>query len=173
MVKKQLACALFFSTAALLSAQAIADNTSDPALLSFSVGAYDVVDFDQGGAADFRIEYRAADTIAWKLKPWVGLEATSDGSVWGGAGVLVDYMLTDNVYFTPNFGAGLYSRGSSNEDLGHAIEFRTQLELGYKFENAGRAGVAISHISNAGIGEKNPGTEIVSFYYHLPISSWF
>jgi hypothetical protein len=30
-------------------------------------------------------------------------------------------------------------------------------------------GVAISHLSNAGIGDRNPGTEIATLYYSLPL----
>lgn len=144
--------------------QARADDISR---LSLGVGYYDV--FDDHDAADFRIEYRPGASLFWELKPFLGLEVTSDGGIWGGAGFLYDFHLTPQWVLTPSLAAGLYSDGDG-KDLGSTIEFRSQMELGYQFENASRLGVAISHISNASIGDRNPGTEIISLYYHIPMN---
>lgn len=140
-------------------------------LLSFGVGWYDILDND--GAADLRVEYRPDMKILWELKPWVGGEVTSDGSLWGGGGVLLDMNLSDNVYLTPSFGVGLYSQGGSDLDLGYPIEFRSQIEAGYKFTGGQRVGVAFGHISNASLDSRNPGTEILNVYYHIPYGSFF
>ncbi|PZQ43898.1 MAG: acyloxyacyl hydrolase [Micavibrio aeruginosavorus] len=150
-----------------------AQDSTDPAYLSLGVGYYDILDSSDGGAADFRVEYRSGNEFLWKLKPWMGFEANNDGSVWAGGGVLADFMLAQNIYLTPSFGAGLYAQGSSDKDLGSPIEFRTQLEAGYEFDNQSRVGVAFGHISNASIGDDNPGTEILNVYYHIPIASLF
>ena len=142
---------------------------ADTDLFSVSAGYYDINDNED--AADFRIEYRWGDPLAWVIKPWVGAEATSDGAVYGVAGLLFDFKIGESFLITPSFGAGAYSDGDG-KDLGHTIEFRSQLELGYKFENESRFGVAFGHISNASIGDSNPGTEILSVYYHHPVD-WF
>lgn len=139
----------------------------DEALLSLGLGYYDIM--DDADAADFRLEYRSGDKIFWKIKPWVGLEANSDGSVWGGGGILADIPVGDTFYVAPSFGAGLYGQGGSDKDLGSAIEFRSQLEGGMKLDSGSRIGVAFGHISNASIGDKNPGTEILSAYIHIPV----
>ena len=34
-------------------------------------------------------------------------------------------------------------------DLGYGLEFRSQLEIAYRFDNRSRLGVAVSHMSNA------------------------
>ncbi len=74
---------------------------------------------------------------------------------------------------TPSFGGGFYADGSGKK-LGHEIEFRSQIELAYRFDNRSRLGVAFSHISNASIGgDKNPGVEVLNIYYALPLDGLF
>ena len=64
----------------------------------------------------------------------------------------------NNVIFTPSFGVGYYDDGSGKE-LGNEIQFRTNLEISYELKNDNRIGLSFSHISNANIGDKNPGVE--------------
>lgn len=135
--------------------------------MSIGVGYYDI--FDNQGAADFRIEYRPGTPILWELRPWLGMEVTSDSAVYGAAGFLYDFHLAPEWILTPSVGAGLYADGNG-KDLDSTIEFRSMLELGYQFQNASRLSAGISHISNAGIGDHNPGTEVLNVYYHIPIN---
>jgi lipid A 3-O-deacylase len=148
-----------------------AQESTDLSYLSLGLGAYEVLDSDT--SADVRVEYRHGTPLFWKIKPWAGLEATTDGSIWGGGGVLADFNLADNIYLTPSLGVGLYTDGGSDTDLGSPIEFRSQLEGGYQFLNGHRVGVAFSHISNAGLDNDNPGTEILNLYYHIPVGNLF
>ncbi len=138
-------------------------------LLSIGVGYYDINDNED--AADFRLEYRWDKPLIWAIEPWVGAEVTSDGAVYGVGGILADIQFHNGFLITPSFGAGLYSDGDG-KDLGNTVEFRSQIELGYEMENNARAGIAFGHISNAGLGNSNPGTEILNLYYHVPVD-WF
>lgn len=156
--------ALFAAAPALAQESTSSDNQ---ALLSAGVGYYDIMDDD--GAADFRLEYRSGHEYFWHVKPWAGIEATSEGSVWGGGGILADIPVGESFYVAPSFGAGLYAQGGSDKDLGSAIEFRSQIEGGIKLDSGPRLGVAFGHISNASIGDKNPGTEILNVYFHIPV----
>lgn len=139
----------------------------DPDFLVIGGGWYDFND-DQD-AADFRVEYRSDYKIAGFLKPWVGIEGTSEQAVYGLGGLLMDIYFGRRWVLTPSFGAGLYADGSG-KDLGSTIEFRSQLEFGYRFDDWSRLSVAVSHISNAGLDDNNPGTEIATIYYHIPFS---
>jgi len=163
------AIGLILAFAANLGAPARADG-GDPSYLVFGAGYYDIVKQDDE-AADFRLEYRH-DEKFWIFKPWAGIEATSDGAFYGAVGVLVDIDLGDRVVLTPSFGAGYYEEGSG-KDLGHEIEFRSQIELSYRLDNRARLGLAFSHISNASLGDDNPGVEILNVYYALPFDSLF
>jgi hypothetical protein len=147
------------------AAPARADG-DDPSFLVFGLGYYDV-NKQNNSAADFRLEYRHGEKL-WIFKPWVGVEGTSDGAFYGAAGILIDVYFGKRLVLTPSFGAGLYADGDGKE-LGHAVEFRSQIEIAYRFDNRARLGLAFSHISNASIGDKNPGVEILNVYYSLPL----
>ena len=152
-----------------LLAQSERAAADDPAFITLGIGGYDVFQNDDE-AVDFRLEYRGEKL--WVFKPWAGIEATSDGAVYGLAGVLVDLYFGRRIVLTPSFGAGAYHDGSG-KDLGSVIEFRSQVELAYRFNDRSRLGVAVSHISNASIGDDNPGTEIVTLYYSIPFEKVF
>ncbi len=141
-------------------------RADDPSFLTLGLGYFDMNKQDND-AVDFRLEYRHGQKF-WIFKPWVGVEATSDGAVYGAAGVLIDVFLGNRVVLTPSFGAGYYEEGDG-KDLGHEIEFRSQIEVSYRFDDRSRLGLAFSHISNASIGADNPGVEILNVYYSVPL----
>ena len=146
---------------------AVSAQARDGGMLSLGIGVFDVD--GSADATDFRLEYRYGTSFLLdNLKPWAGIEVTSDSSVWVGGGLLYDWALGNQWHLVPSIGVGLYDRGSSALDLGHVIEFRSQLELAYAFTNQHRLALAISHLSNAGLDNENPGTEVVTLYWQLP-----
>ena len=147
-----------------------ADADNNVSLLAFSAGMYDVLE-QKDEAAEARIEYRAAQKF-WLFKPFGGLMATSDGSAHAFAGLLVDIDLPSNFVLTPSFAPGLYHEGGG-KDLGHVIEFRSQIELSYRFQNRSRLGLSINHLSNMGLSDANPGVESIAVTYALPIAGLF
>ena len=161
-----LAALTLLAVAGTASAQ---EPSGDPAFVSGGVGWFDVNDDED--TLDLRLEYRDHRRIFF-LKPWAGIEATGEGGLWGGGGVLVDVFLGRRFVVTGSFGIGLYEEGDG-KDLGSALEFRSQIEAGFRFDDRSRLAVAFSHISNAGITDTNPGTEIVTLYYHLPLRNLF
>lgn len=163
-----LSCLVVIGFSERATAQVTLNDT--PAVISAGVGWFDLVQTDDQ-AADFRLEYRHGDDFLF-LKPWAGLEVTSEGSVWGGIGVLVDVVFYDDFIVTGSFAPGFYEEGDG-KDLGSALEFRSQIELGYQFENKSRLSLGFSHISNASIDDDNPGVEVLTLYYHLPIDEIF
>tara|TARA_B100000575_G_scaffold190872_1_gene153966 strand:+ start:8493 stop:9020 length:528 start_codon:yes stop_codon:yes gene_type:complete len=151
----------------------------------YGVGLYDVK-FDGSSsddAIDFRYERRFDRSILdigpkeenfFFLKPFIGFETTSDSAVYVLTGIYLQDNLGDliinkknNYLFTPSFGVGYYDDGSGKK-LGNSIEFRTSLEFSYILENNNRIGISLSHISNANIGNKNPGVEIINLSYQIP-----
>ncbi len=142
-------------------------RADDPAFVSLGLGYHDINRRDDE-AVDFRLEYRHGEKL-WIFKPWVGIEGTSEGAVYAAAGILVDVFLGRRVVVTGSFGGGYYEDGGG-KDLGHEIEFRSQIEVAYRFDDRSRLGLAFSHISNASIGDKNPGVEILNLYYSVPLT---
>lgn len=169
---KKLVLGAAIASLSVMSGTAMAQESVDPSYLSFGVGVWDIAQADDT-ATDFRLEYRHGESLFWKIKPWAGFEATTDGSIFAGAGVLADFKPVDNIYITPSFGVGLYTDGGSDKDLDYPLELRSQIEAGYEFMNQHRVGVAFSHISNADLGNDNPGAEILNIYYHMPIGNLF
>ena len=151
----------------------------------FGIGIYDLK-FDgseKNQATDFRYEYRSDESLIdigpqednfFFLKPFVGIEYTNDSASYFLAGIYFEDNLGElfegnksKYFFTPSFGAGIYDDGSGKK-LGNDLQFRTSLEISYELQNKNRIGVSFSHISNANLGDKNPGVEILSFSYHIP-----
>lgn len=162
---KALGAALAVAAVALASMPAMAAD--DPAYLTFGAGAFGVRK-DDTLAAEFMLQYRSNYSL-WILKPHAGIMATSDGSVYGFAGVLADFHLGSFV-ITPSTAIGGYYEGDGL-DLGHAAEFRSGVEIAYQFENRSKLGVGIYHMSNLVFGERNPGSESVTVTYSMPLQS--
>ncbi|MDC6447662.1 acyloxyacyl hydrolase [Alphaproteobacteria bacterium] len=151
----------------------------------FGVGLYDVK-FDGSStniAADFRYEKRFDNTLIdigpeednfFYLKPFLGVEFTSDSAKYFITGIYLEDNLgklisgKENKWnFTPSFGLGYYDDGDG-KNLGNNLEFRTTLEVSYQFKNLDRIGISFGHISNANLGNKNPGVEIISLTFQKP-----
>ena len=149
------------------------------------LGIYDVK-FDGSSsnyATDIRYERRFDNTLIdigpeednfFYLKPFVGIEVTTDSAFYFLGGIYLEdnlgKLLTGNENkwnFTPSFGLGYYDDGNGKK-LGNKLEFRTTLELSYQLDNNDRIGFSLGHISNANIGNKNPGAEIISLSYQKP-----
>ena len=47
-------------------------------------------------------------------------------------------------------------------DLGHVVEFRSSVELSDAPDPMFRVGLGFSHISNAHLGTRNPGVEVLT-----------
>lgn len=162
-MSRQTLFAAFVACAAV--APAWADD--DPAFLTLSAGAFDIGKDET--AAEARIEYRH-DRKFWLFKPFAGAMATGDGGFYGYAGVLIDAYWGNRVVTTLSFAPGAYYDGDG-KDLGSTLEFRSQLEVAWRFDDRSRLGLAIGHMSNASIGEDNPGAESLTLNYSIPLGA--
>jgi|GEM_PF-1867598 len=109
---------------------------------------------------------------SYKLLPSFGFLRTSTGSHYVFTAISRRNHFTPRFYLNLSFGGGayFYSENSTEIDLGHVIEFRTAISLNYEFLNKSKLGIEFFHLSNAGIGDENPGSEVLSFTYSVPIS---
>lgn len=136
----------------------------DPDFFTLMLGAYDVN--DDVASAEGHIQVRLNNRL-WIFKPQFGLMFNSDAGFYGYGGVLVDAYFGKRFVVTPSFAVGGYSEGQS-KDLGGPLEFRSAIEFAYRFGDRSRLGLQVSHISNAGIYDRNPGTESVLLTYSIP-----
>ncbi len=68
---------------------------------------------------------------------------------------------------SPSFAVGGSHEGDGKE-LGGTLEFRSAIELAYRFDDRSRLGIQVGHLSNAGIYAENPGTEFAILNYSIP-----
>ena len=66
--------------------------------------------------------------------------------------------------FTPSFAPGLYHEGDG-KDLGHVLEFKSEVQLSYAASDNMSLGVSYNHVSNASLGDKNPGANSYMFNF--------
>ena len=95
------------------------------------------------------------DTFLGNLSPITGGMITADSASYIYTGVQAQYKL-GAINFTPSFAPGLYFEGDG-KDLGHIIEFKSELQFSFNVFQNSELGFSYNHLSNASLGDKNPG----------------
>jgi hypothetical protein len=127
-----------------------------------ALGAFNV---RKSGTGLGQAEYRFSSD--WSgFRPQAGFLVTEDSGayVYGGAGY--PFALNKQWSLIPSVSAGYYSKGAG-KDLGYDLEFYSQLRLEYRLAAGSRIGLGIGHISNASLGEHNPGAETLYLSYSI------
>ena len=104
------------------------------------------------------------DTFLGNVSPVTGGFVTENSAAYIYTGVEWNYEMGDKLKFTPSFAPGLYHEGDG-KDLGHALEFKTEVQASYSISNSTSIGMSYNHISNASLGKKNPGAN--SYIFNL------
>ena len=103
------------------------------------------------------------DTFFGNLSPITGLMITADNAGYIYTGVQAQYKI-GNLYFTPSFAPGLYHEGDG-KDLGHILEFKSELQISLDLSSSSELGFSYNHLSNASLGKKNPGANSYMFNF--------
>jgi lipid A 3-O-deacylase len=152
-------------------------------LLSFG---WTYVDFDKFNNLheredDFRLEYRfgapllisEGNSFDFGMNPLVGGEVSTQGQLYGFGGFAFNFLFWKHLILTESEAVGLFDSGNAPRPLGSFIEFRSQVEAGWRFDNDMRFTAVIGHISNAGLTHQNPGEEMAGVYLHVPVNMIF
>ena len=147
---------------------AICSNPADAGCDAPSGSSTPVTPYMQSSTA-FNIEYFTSFNILKYLKPFVGFIYTDAEAYYGYSGLSGDLYFGNCkcIVITPSLAAGWYIDGSEIK-LGHKVEFRSGGDITYRFKNNVRVGFGIFHLSNANLGDRNPGSEQVIFKYQIP-----
>jgi lipid A 3-O-deacylase len=134
-----------------------------PAAMSMFAGEHNVLDGGDGKTAGAEVlfalrRFHFLPRLVPPLAPVGGLLVASRGSLYVYGGVRADIQLGKRWVATPGFAAGIFRRGSG-QDLGGPVEFRSSIELAYRFGDGSRLGLNLSHLSNGGFYDRNPGSE--------------
>ncbi len=103
------------------------------------------------------------DTFFGNLSPITGLMITEDNAGYIYTGVQGQYKI-GSINFNPSFAPGLYHEGDG-KDLGHILEFKSELQFSLDLSNNSHLGFSYNHISNASLGDKNPGANSYMFNF--------
>ncbi len=103
------------------------------------------------------------DTFFGNLSPITGAMITADNATYMYTGVQAQYKI-GLLNFTPSFTPGYYNQGDG-KDLGHALEFKSEVQLSLELPKDTQLGFSYNHLSNASLGDKNPGANSYMFNF--------
>ena len=103
------------------------------------------------------------DTFLGNLSPITGALITSDNAGYIYTGVQAQYKI-GILKITPSFTPGLYHEGDG-KDLGHMLEFKSEVQLSLDLSKNTELGFSYNHLSNASLGDKNPGANSYMFNF--------
>jgi lipid A 3-O-deacylase len=151
---------LFFSP--LLSAEK--NKVNNDHQYNFFIGNFDFSD-DKQAAALFGIQHQnemlTRDSFLGNISPITGGFITENSAAYIYSGIEWNIDM-GSFEFTPSFTPGLYHEGDG-KDLGHVLEFKTEVQLSYTLSNRTSFGMSYNHVSNASLGDKNPGANSYEF----------
>ena len=103
------------------------------------------------------------DSFIGTIKPVTGFMLTADSATYLYTGVQAEYKI-GKLNLIPSFTPGLYNEGDG-KDLGHLVEFKSELQLSLDLSPSTEFGFSYNHLSNASLGEKNPGANSYMFNF--------
>ncbi len=103
------------------------------------------------------------DTFLGNLSPITGAFLTADSAGYIYTGVQAQYKI-GALNITPSFMPGLYHQGDG-KDLGHVLEFKSEVQLSLDLSKSTELGFSYNHLSNASLGDKNPGANSYMFNF--------
>ena len=130
---------------------------------SFYTGMFDFS--DEGKKSNlFGVQHiNTEDSYFGTLQSVTGAMITADNATYFYKGFQIQN--GDGAFkFTPSFTPGLYFEGDG-KDLGHVIEFKTELQISFEISSNSELGFSYNHISNASLGDKNPGANSYMFNF--------
>ena len=134
--------------------------------LNFYTGMFDFSD-DGQRAALFGFQHQnenlVRDSFLGTLSPVTGFMVTENNAAYAYTGVQAHYNI-GKLNVIPSFTPGLYNQGDG-KDLGHTVEFKSEIQLSLDLFSNSELGFSYNHISNASLGEKNPGANSYMFNF--------
>ena len=148
----------------LSNAEDFQSKKSNETELNFFTGMFDFSDHKQK-AGIIGIQHQNDDlfrnSFLGKLSPITGGFLTEKSAFYLYTGAQAEYdfgLLT----ITPSFAPGYYNYGNG-KDLGSALEFKSEIQMTLDLSKSTELGISYNHISNASLGDKNPGANSYMF----------
>jgi len=143
------------------------NKNTDSHQYNFYTGNFDFSDDKQKAILigfQHQNEILEREVFLGNASPITGGFITENSAVYLYTGVEWNYDMGNKMTFTPSFAPGLYSEGDG-KDLGHVLEFKSEVQASYEYSDNSSFGISYNHISNASLGDKNPGANSYMFNY--------
>ncbi len=132
--------------------------------ISFFTGNFDFSDDKQKSILvgfQHQNENLYRDTFLGNVSPITGGFLTENSAAYLYTGIEWNIDM-GGLQLTPSFAPGYYHEGDG-KDLGHALEFKSEVQLSYSPSDKTSVGISYNHVSNASLGDKNPGANSYMF----------
>jgi len=153
-----------FSFSLAHSAEEIKNEKPPETELNFFTGMFDFSD-DKQAAGLLGFQHQNDDlfrnSFLGKLSPITGGFFTENNAIYLYTGAQAEYQL-GLLKITPSFAPGYYNSGNG-KDLGSALEFKSEIQMTLDLSKSTELGISYNHISNASLGDKNPGANSYMF----------
>ena len=156
---------IFLSILFLWTAKSFAAE-NQPHQYNFFTGNFDFSDDKQSALLvgfQHQDENLERNTFLGNISPITGGFVTENSAAYIYTGFEWNVEMGE-LTFTPSFAPGLYHKGDG-KDLGHVLEFKSEVQLSYELSKDSRIGVSYNHVSNASLGDKNPGANSYMFNF--------
>ena len=134
------------------------EKRSNETELNFFTGMFDFSDTKQASGViglQHQNDYLFRESFLGQLSPITGGFFTEKNAFYFYTGAQAEYDL-GLFTITPSFAPGYYNSGDG-KDLGSALEFKTEIQMSLNLSDSTEFGMSYNHISNASLGDKNPG----------------
>jgi len=153
----------FFVSFSILADEKKLDNNTE---FSVYTGMFDFSDDGKKASLigfQHQNENLNRDTFLGNLSPITGAMITADNASYFYTGVQAEYKI-GSLNITPSFAPGYYSQGDG-KDLGHELEFKSEVQVSLDLPKDSQFGFSYNHLSNASLGDKNPGANSYMFNF--------
>ena len=162
-VSNTLVALISFAFLGFANAEEIKSNETE---LNFFTGMFDFSDTTQA-AGVLGLQHQNDDlfrnSFLGKLSPITGGFLTEKSAFYLYTGAQAEYNL-GLITITPSFAPGYYNSGDG-KDLGSALEFKSEIQVSLNLSDSTELGISYNHISNASLGDKNPGANSYMFNF--------
>ena len=163
---KKLKIIIYFIFSFLLISPSLSDENLNDNEINIYSGMFDFSD-DGQRALLFGLQHQnenlIRESVLGEISPVTGFFLTENQAAYLYTGIQAHYNLGD-LDLTPSFTPGLYHEGDG-KDLGHVIEFKTEVQFSINTSADTKFGFSYNHVSNASLGSKNPGANSYIFNF--------
>ena len=143
-----------------------AEESFEQSELNVFSGMFDFSD-DKQASGVFGLQHQNEqlyrESFLGNLSPITGGFLSEKNAFYLYSGVQAEY----NIGFltiTPSFAPGYYNSGDG-KDLGYPLEFKSEVQMSFDLSDNTQIGMSYNHISNASLGNKNPGANSYMFNF--------